>query len=186
MNLPTGVLLVNLGTPLSPRLKDVYHYLIEFLTDGRVIDKPWALRQLLVRGLIIPARRKSSTKAYRTIWTSDGSPLLIYGQKVKNKLQAHLGQKLSRGVGHALPAAYNSRRIAKFTRCRAPDYLAAFSPIRVSHNRLSTSTRDGIDQRSNHFAAPNFCGQICYPSRLNAGAFKAVAEPFKKVRPCPV
>ena len=34
----TGVLLVNLGTPDSPKVSDVKKYLREFLNDGRVIN----------------------------------------------------------------------------------------------------------------------------------------------------
>lgn len=88
-----GVLLVNLGTPLSPRPNDVYRYLIEFLTDGRVIDIPWIRRQLLVRGLIVPFRYKQSAKAYQHIWTEQGSPLLVYGKKVQYALQKSLGDE---------------------------------------------------------------------------------------------
>lgn len=88
----TGVLLVNLGTPLSPSPSDVYRYLIEFLTDGRVIDLPWLKRQLLVRGIIVPFRYRQSARAYQHIWTKEGSPLLIYGKKVQYALQNTLGQ----------------------------------------------------------------------------------------------
>lgn len=87
----TGVLLVNLGTPNSPKPKDVYRYLIEFLTDSRVIDMPWFQRQLLVRGLIVPTRYKQSAKAYANIWTKEGSPLMVYGNQVKEALQDSLG-----------------------------------------------------------------------------------------------
>lgn len=87
----TGVLLVNLGTPLSPNPGDVYRYLIEFLTDSRVMDLPWLKRQLLVRGIIVPFRYRSSARAYRQIWTKEGSPLLIYGRKVQHALQHALG-----------------------------------------------------------------------------------------------
>lgn len=82
-----GVLLVNLGTPVSPNPSDVYRYLIEFLTDPRVIDLPWLKRQLLVRGIIVPFRYKNSAHAYQQIWTKEGSPLLIYGRKVQHGLQ---------------------------------------------------------------------------------------------------
>jgi ferrochelatase len=88
-----GVLLINLGTPLSPTPKDVYRYLIEFLTDRRVIDLPWWRRQLLVRGIIVPKRYRASAKAYQEIWTDEGSPLLVYGNKVKNSLQEVLGDR---------------------------------------------------------------------------------------------
>ena len=87
-----GVLLVNSGTPLTPNPKDVYHYLIEFLTDPRVIDFSWLKRQLLVRGVIVPLRYKASAKSYQAIWTLEGSPLLVHTKNVKAKLQQELGE----------------------------------------------------------------------------------------------
>ncbi len=86
-----GVLIVNLGTPNSFQNKDVFRYLIEFLTDQRVIDMPWIKRQLLIRGLIVPLRYKQSAKQYEQIWTKQGSPLLVHSQKVKKQLQNALG-----------------------------------------------------------------------------------------------
>lgn len=88
----TGVLLVNLGTPLSPKPRDVYRYLIEFLTDPRVIDLPWLRRQLLVRGFIVPARYRQSAKAYEQIWTKEGSPLMVYGKRVQKEVEKQLGE----------------------------------------------------------------------------------------------
>lgn len=87
----TGVLLVNLGTPDSPALSDVRRYLVEFLTDGRVIDLPWLWRQLLVRGRIVPKRYKESASNYQKIWTAEGSPLLLHSQKMQQALQNKLG-----------------------------------------------------------------------------------------------
>ena len=89
----TGVLLVNLGTPDAPTKSAVRKYLIEFLTDPRVIDIPWIQRQLLVRGLIIPLRVKSSLKSYQSIWTESGSPLLVHCLKTAELLQASLGDE---------------------------------------------------------------------------------------------
>ena len=86
-----GVLLVNLGTPDTPLPSDVRRYLIEFLTDGRVIDSPWFVRQLLVRTVIVPRRYRQSSEAYRTIWTPEGSPLKYYGYRVEALLQEKLG-----------------------------------------------------------------------------------------------
>lgn len=89
----TGILLVNLGTPKSPKPRDVYRYLIEFLTDERVMDLPWLQRQFLVRGLIVPKRYRQSALSYKEIWTPEGSPLMVYGKRVKNLLQNSLGDK---------------------------------------------------------------------------------------------
>jgi protoporphyrin/coproporphyrin ferrochelatase len=87
----TGILLVNLGTPEKPTLLSVFRYLNQFLTDGRVIDLSWWKRQLLVRGYIVPLRLRQSTHSYQRIWTPEGSPLMIYGIKVKEALQRSLG-----------------------------------------------------------------------------------------------
>lgn len=86
-----GVLLVNLGTPLSHRPVDVFRYLNEFLTDPRVIDTPWLQRQLLVRGIIVPTRYRQSAEQYRRLWLEEGSPLLVHGRAVEQKLQLALG-----------------------------------------------------------------------------------------------
>ena len=88
-----GILLVNLGTPDSPRRGDVYRYLQEFLTDGRVIDFPWLPRQLLVRGIIAPFRSGSSAKLYKMLWTDEGSPLKYFGERLAEGVQEILGEE---------------------------------------------------------------------------------------------
>ena len=52
----TGVLLINLGTPDSPETADVRRYLDEFLMDPYVVDIPFVLRWLLVKGVILRKR----------------------------------------------------------------------------------------------------------------------------------
>lgn len=88
-----GILLVNLGTPKSPQPRDVFRYLNEFLTDKRVINLPWLRRQCLVRGVIVPSRYKQSAKQYQSLWTKEGSPLLVHSQAVRQKLQESLGKE---------------------------------------------------------------------------------------------
>lgn len=88
----TGILLVNLGTPDSAATPDVRKYLKEFLNDGRVIDIPAWRRKLLVNGIIAPTRSPKSAAQYKEVWTKEGSPLLIYSLRLKDKLQKHLGE----------------------------------------------------------------------------------------------
>ena len=87
----TGVLLINLGTPDQPSRGAVYRYLRQFLTDRRVIDVPWLPRQILVQGIIAPFRSGKSAKAYRQLWTPDGSPLKHYGFELRDMVQQRLG-----------------------------------------------------------------------------------------------
>lgn len=90
MSQKTTVLLLNLGTPKSPNVSDVRTYLFEFLNDPRVIDIPWLLRKILVNLIIVPFRAAGSSKIYKQVWTKEGSPLMIYGEKVKELLQKEL------------------------------------------------------------------------------------------------
>ena len=94
----TAVVLVNLGTPDSPSVKDVRKYLFEFLNDPRVIDIPAIARFLLVNLIIVPFRAPKSAKIYEHLWSNNGlpggvkgSPLLYYGKSVQEKLQQALG-----------------------------------------------------------------------------------------------
>ena len=85
-----GVLLVNLGSPESPTPKDVKPYLDEFLMDKYVIDVPYLLRALLVRGIILQTRPKKSAAAYAKIWWDEGSPLVVISQRMQKKVQAQV------------------------------------------------------------------------------------------------
>lgn len=85
-----GVLLVNLGSPNSPKVGDVRKYLREFLMDGRVLDAPYPIRFGVVYFAILPFRPKQSAEAYHQIWTAEGSPLVVTSRKVRDRLQARL------------------------------------------------------------------------------------------------
>ena len=88
----TAVLLIQLGTPDSPKTSDVRRYLSEFLNDPRVIDLPWLARKLLVNGIIVPFRAPKSAKIYKELWDigKGQSPLLVHTQKVQEKLKVRL------------------------------------------------------------------------------------------------
>jgi protoporphyrin/coproporphyrin ferrochelatase len=85
-----GVLLLNLGSPDSPEVSDVRRYLGEFLMDGRVLDAPWPIRFGLVHFGILPKRPKHSAEAYRSIWTDQGSPLIVSSRRIQAALQERL------------------------------------------------------------------------------------------------
>ncbi len=88
----TCVLLLQLGTPDSPKTRDVRKYLSEFLNDPRVIDLPYISRKILVNAFIVPFRAPKSAKIYKELWDlSNGeSPLLMHTQNVQELLQNRL------------------------------------------------------------------------------------------------
>lgn len=88
-----GILLINLGTPDSPSTAHVRKYLKQFLMDERVIDVNPVLRNILVKGVIVPFRSPKSAKLYKEIWSKEtGSPLLHYSLLQKDALQKQLGE----------------------------------------------------------------------------------------------
>ncbi len=70
-----GVLLVNLGSPEAPTRAAVKTYLREFLSDRRVVELPPIVWQPILRGVLLNLRPSRTAHAYRSIWTTAGSPL---------------------------------------------------------------------------------------------------------------
>jgi ferrochelatase len=113
-----GVLLVNLGSPDSPSVPDVRRYLREFLMDGRVLDAPWPIRFFVVHGLILPFRPKQSAHAYSTIWTKEGSPLVVTSRRVQAELQRRLPMPVELAMRYqnpSIPAAADRLHAAGVT-----------------------------------------------------------------------
>jgi ferrochelatase len=102
----SAVLLLNLGSPDSPSVPDVKRYLREFLGDERVIDKPGnsLLRGALVNGIIIPFRAKNSAHAYSTVWTEQGSPLVVTSRSTQAKLQARTTLPVELAMNYGSPS----------------------------------------------------------------------------------
>ncbi|MCO7127082.1 ferrochelatase [Sporolactobacillus shoreicorticis] len=105
----TAVLLVNLGTPDAPDPKSVRRYLAEFLSDPRVIDLPrWKWLPIL-HGIILRVRPKKSAKLYQSVWTDEGSPLLLNGRRQQAALQERLADT---GVKAVLAMSYGTPHLS--------------------------------------------------------------------------
>ena len=98
-----GIILMNLGSPDSPTTKDVKKYLDEFLMDGRVIDSPYLLRTILVKGIITPFRAAQSAEAYSSIWTKEGSPLVHITAQAKEALQKRVSEPVEIAMRYGRP-----------------------------------------------------------------------------------
>lgn len=105
----TGVLLANLGTPDAPTPRAVRRYLREFLSDPRVIDLPAPARWLLLHAVILPFRPRRAARQYASIWTAEGSPLLVHGRA----LEAGLAQALGASFEVALGMRYGEPSLAR-------------------------------------------------------------------------
>jgi len=102
-----AVLLANLGSPDKPQKKQVRSYLNQFLMDPYVIQLPWLLRRLIVSLLVLPSRPKSSAKAYQSVWTSKGSPLVVLSEQLKVALQFQIEFPVAMAMRYGQPSIEN-------------------------------------------------------------------------------
>lgn len=99
-----GILLVNLGSPASTEVGDVRRYLREFLSDPLVIDLPWLLRTFLLEAIILPRRPVASAAAYRSIWTEEGSPLIVTSLALGRLVATQTGMPVAVGMRYGEPS----------------------------------------------------------------------------------
>ena len=94
-----GVLLVNLGTPDEPTAPALRRYLKQFLSDPRVVEIPRLAWLLILHGIILRVRPKRSAALYKSVWTSEGSPLLVISKQQQTAIQQQLGDEYSVKLG---------------------------------------------------------------------------------------
>lgn len=99
----TAILLCNLGTPDAPTTPALRRYLAQFLGDRRVVEIPRLAWWPILHGIILRTRPAQSAAKYRSIWTPEGSPLLLWTQKQAVMLRGWLAQQAGLSVP-TLPA----------------------------------------------------------------------------------
>ncbi len=101
----------NLGTPRSPSEEDLREYLDEFLMDPYVVDYPFWLRAIVVRGIILRTRPQKSAKAYKKVWTEDGSPLMSHSLNLLEKIKSRCPETpISLGMRYGEPSLESALR----------------------------------------------------------------------------
>lgn len=173
-----GVFLINLGSPKSPTKEDVRIYLDEFLMDPRVVDLPQPLRSILVRGIILNTRPKKSAAAYAKVWTDEGSPLIVFSERVKSKLAAKLDSiPVVLGMRYGEPSI--ERGLDELTELGVDDVLVV--PLYPQYAMSTTETvvekvREVIEQKHEGIRAQGvapFYKDESYIAAMAASAQKA-------------
>ena len=104
-----GILICNLGTPDSYKYKDVRKFLNEFLSDHRVVEIPKIIWWFILNIFILTLRPLKSGKLYKSIWTKEGSPLMVFSKKLVTKLNL----KSSKNIHYELGMRYGNPSIEK-------------------------------------------------------------------------
>lgn len=107
-----GVLITNLGTPEAPTTPALRKYLAQFLSDPRVVEVPRLLWKCILHGVILRIRPRRSAAAYQTVWTDEGSPLMVYTQQQRDALSQSLHAKYGDNLVVKLAMRYGEPSVA--------------------------------------------------------------------------
>lgn len=164
-----AILLVNLGSPDSTAVGDVRRYLNEFLMDPRVIDSPWLVRRLVV-SLILIKRPQQSAHAYQTIWTPEGSPLIVVSRRVQAELQKRLPVPVKLAMRYQNPSIPDAVRklrdrgvdqlflIPLFPHYAMSSYESAVERVKTVAARLAP--RMQVEAQKPYFDAPDYVAAL--------------------------
>lgn len=140
---PTGVLLINLGTPESPTPRHLRRYLREFLGDPFVDLGPsrpvwWLILNLIV----LPFRPRKSAALYQRVWTPEGSPLTVFSIRQQRALAEELGRDFRVEFGYRYGEPSIPTAVARLVEggCRRVAVLPLFP--QDSSSSYGTSIRD--------------------------------------------
>ena len=100
-----GVLITNLGTPSAANTSALRRYLGEFLADPRVVELPRWLWGCILHGVILRVRPPRSARAYQSVWTDKGSPLMVHTQAQ----HLALSQQLEKSYGDSVIVKFAMR-----------------------------------------------------------------------------
>ncbi len=100
----TAVLMVQLGTPAAPTAAALRPYLAQFLGDPRVVEIPRLLWWPILHGIILNTRPAKSARKYASVWTDEGSPLMVHSVRQSKLLRGALGER-----GHDIEVALAMR-----------------------------------------------------------------------------
>lgn len=103
-NKKQGVLLVNLGTPDEATAPAVKQFLSQFLHDKRVVDMTRWLWCPILHGVILPIRAPKVAKLYQSVWTEEGSPLMVYSKRQAEKLKQLVDMPVELGMTYGNPS----------------------------------------------------------------------------------
>ena len=153
-----AIILMNLGSPDSTTVRDVRKYLNEFLMDGKVIDIPFIARALLVRGIIVPFRAPKSAEAYRTIWTDEGSPLIVLTKHLQQSLQQKVEEPVVIAMRYGRPSP---KEAFDLLLKQNPDLKEVLLVPLYPHFAMS-SYETAVDYAKEQYAANNYPFKISF------------------------
>lgn len=150
-----GVLISNLGTPEAPEARALRPYLKQFLSDPRVVEVPRLIWWCVLNLIILRIRPARAAKAYKSVWTEEGSPLACITQAQHKALSESLKQRYGDKIVVEWAMRYGQPSV---------------------ENAIEKMTRQGVQKL---FVLPLYPQ---YSASTTASTFDALADHFKQVR----
>jgi len=178
----TCLLLVNLGTPEAPTPAAVKRYLGEFLSDPRVVQIPKPIWWLILNGIILQTRPKKSAKAYASIWTERGSPLMSLTLDLADAVRTELNGRGQGEVMVDIAMRYGQpsipAQLEKYRAAGVQDFIIL--PLYPQYSAATTaSIYDKVVETFNGWKyVPSF--RFISDYYLNAGYIAAVANSIEQ------
>jgi ferrochelatase len=165
---PTGVLLANVGTPDGPDPASVRRFLREFLSDPDVVALPRIVWLPILHGIVLPLRGRSSARLYREIWTSEGSPLLVFGRRQREALEVRLGAgfRVALGMRYGRPALETAVEELLAAGCERIVLLPLFPQTSFATTGSVTRAVERIVRGRALRTVPSFCEDAGYVGAL--------------------
>jgi len=172
-----GIILMNLGSPDSTAVKDVRRYLHQFLMDEKVIDSPYLFRLLLVKGIIVPFRAPKSAEAYKSIWTKEGSPLIVHTKQLQQRLQQQLDEpvEIAMRYGNPTPAAAYETLLKKIPGLEEVTLMPLYPHFAMSSYETAVAYMKEVHKKNKY----SFRLTTIKPYYANADYINAMAENMK-------
>ncbi|MDN0073495.1 ferrochelatase [Crenobacter sp. SG2303] len=142
----TAILLINLGTPEAPTAKAVRPYLKEFLSDPRVVEIPRVIWWLILNGIILNTRPAKSAEKYASIWTPEGSPLLVHTQRQTSLLRDALAERGYGEVRVEFAMRYGSPSVASVVEQLRADGVERIVALPLYPQYAASSSGTALDQ----------------------------------------
>ncbi|WP_020408207.1 ferrochelatase [Hahella ganghwensis] len=168
-----GVLITNLGTPDAPTPKALRKYLAEFLSDPRVVEIPRLIWLMILHGIILRVRPAKSAKAYQSVWSDNGSPLLVHTQEQAHALQNYFQSEES-----------DFQRTKEHTECKTQKTADSNILVDFAMRYGTPSITDTIESMLSRGVRKLLVVPLYpqYSATTTASTFDAIAKDFKERR----
>ena len=140
--------------------------------DERVLDTPEPIRKLVVNAFILPFRPKQSAEAYESIWTGEGSPLIVTSMALREKVAEGFDFPIEMAMRYGEPSTPGA--IKKLIDQGVDDLY--IMPMYPHYAMSSYETAVVCAMEEIRKLAPNIKTTLLQPYYNDAGYIKALAE----------